>query len=337
MARGAHPEVTIVLFRKSLLCSLAILAVGASVAAAHDARGDNPAWWARPLAAVSAAPNEPADWVPADYDGQAFAKDQTDLTSLPKVHAVYVHASDQQSRFAALAHTFQGQARRQSRALTRISGRALRLDDRLDASGRPLLDITVIRSRSTTKALGGSRQFGLVSDDLGRAGLTDPNKKYLVWVDAPSTVCGQSTAPGDAVRSPANRAEARTVSTITRYYAPSTPDTGGFCAPILHELGHAMGAVLPSAPHHTAGHCNDNGNDYLCLSASAIPYDPAVGRYFDYGNDDYWDPAADPFSGSQAKLAWWTVNLSRFLCPPATPFDPSAPAADCAQPSRPGY
>lgn len=196
----------------------------------------------------------------------------------------------------------------------------------------------MIRSRSTDRALGGTRQFSLVKDDLQRAGLTRADKKYLLWVDAGSTsACGRSDAPGDPVRSASNRAEATTISTIIRYYAPTTPGTGGFCAPILHELAHAMGAVLPNAPHYETGHCNDNGNDYLCYSASTIPYDPNVGRYFDYGNDDYWDPAADPFKGSSGRLGWWTVNLSRFLCPPAAPFDPAAPAADCSQPNVAGY
>lgn len=322
---------------KPVLCAAALLAMTAPCASAGGVHGDRASSFGRPLAAVNPVSTPAADWGPGDYDGAAFPKDQPDLTALPKIHAVYVHPSDAPSRFASLAHTFQGQARRQSRMLTQGSGHALRLDDRLDASGRPLLDITVIRSRSSAKTLGGSRQFGLVRDDLARAGLTDPNKKYLVWVDAASTVCGRSDAPGDAVRSAANRAESRTMSTINRYYDRSTPDTGGFCAPILHELAHAMGAVLPNAPHYDGGHCNDNANDFLCFYASAIAYDPAAGRYFDYGNDDYWDPAADPFSGSDAKLGWWTVNLSRFLCPPAIPFDPASPAADCATANRPGY
>jgi hypothetical protein len=33
--------------------------------------------------------------------------------------------------------------------------------------------------------------------------------------------------------------------------------------------------------------------------------------YFDYGNDDYWDPPG-------GALPWWTVDLSPFLCPNAT-------------------
>jgi hypothetical protein len=324
---------------KKLAAAGALFATLAAAPAvgAHQPDGDRPGPFGRSLASVAPVFGGPADWVPADHDGLAPAKDQADTTSLPTVHLAYLHPSDQPSRFGDLAHMIQGEARRQSRMLTQLSGRALRFDERLDAAGRPLVDITVLRSRSTAKALGSGRQFSLVKDDLTRAGLTQANKKYLVWVDANSTICGQSDAPVDPARAATNRAEARTVSTITRYYPPTTSGTGGFCAPILHELGHAMGAVQPQAPHYDAGHCNDHGNDVLCRSASAIPYDPEGGRHFDYGNDDYWDPAADPASDSTDKLGWWTVNLSRFLCPPAEPFDAAAPAADCARPNSAAY
>jgi hypothetical protein len=47
-------------------------------------------------------------------------------------------------------------------------------------------------------------------------------------------------------------------------------------------------------------------------------------EYFDYGNDDYWDPP-------QGKpLAWWTVNLNRFLCDSATCNRPAAATARAA-------
>jgi hypothetical protein len=35
------------------------------------------------------------------------------------------------------------------------------------------------------------------------------------------------------------------------------------------------------------------------------------GTFFDYRNDDYWDPP------NGTPLPWWTVNLNRFLCPDA--------------------
>jgi hypothetical protein len=94
-----------------------------------------------------------------------------------------------------------------------------------------------------------------------------------------------------------------------------------------------MGAVQSVAPNNNAGHCKDNRNDVLC-NAGPAPYDPSLGMYIDYNDDDYWDPAADPDSGSTRKLGWWTVNLNRFLCPPAAP---GARTADCTQPNRPAY
>jgi hypothetical protein len=278
-------------------------------------------------------------WDPSQYDGELRSADAPDLTALPTVHAVYVYPSDGRSRFLQFAAMFQRDARRASAILDTSVGRAIRWDERYNAGTR-YLDITVVKSKSTLKRLGSSQQFGLVKQDLSANGLTNAGKKYLVWLDAPSSYCGQSDAPVDAVRSAANKAEARTVSVIYRYYQYDVNSAnGGFCAPVLHELAHSMGAVQPSAPHYAGGHCNDNGNDLLCFSQSTIPYDANLGGYyFDYGNDDYWDPAADPTSGSTQRLAWWTVNLSRFICPPTANSETGALRADCGSANtNPGY
>jgi hypothetical protein len=283
-------------------------------------------------------------WNPAEYDGFAATTDAADLTSLPTVHAVYVYPSDAQSRFGRLAAKIQRDARQASWLLEASFGRGIRWDERLGTganAGTRYLDISVAKSKYTTKRLGSSQQFSLVRQELSARGFTNANKKYVVWLDAPSTLCGQSDAPTDSQRTASNAAERRTVSAIYRYYDPSNAE-GGFCSPVLHELAHAMGAVNPWAPHYDAGHCNDNGNDVLCKMASTIPYDPSLdGFYVDYGNDDYWDPAADPFASSSVSLRWWTINLSRFICPSAPgTVNPNtgAPHADCAQPNaNPGY
>jgi hypothetical protein len=279
-------------------------------------------------------------WDPSQYDGVALAADAPDATTLPTVHAVYLYPSDGTNRFPQYAAMFQRDSRRASAFLEDSFGRAIRWDERVGGDGvTPYLDISVIRSKYTTRKLSSGQQFSLVKTEMSARGFTSANKKYVVWLDAASSICGQSDAPTDSARGPANAAERRTVSVIYRYY-PATDANGGFCSPVLHELAHSMGAVQPSAPHYAGGHCNDNGNDLLCLMASTIPYDPALGGfYYDYGNDDYWDPAADPYSSSTAKLRWWTVNLSRFLCPPAPAPDTfTAPRADCTRPnSNPGY
>jgi hypothetical protein len=311
-----------------------LLAAGAMVAAALLA-----GMAARPVNAGPLITVPAPIWEPSQYDGATLPSDAPDLTMLPTVHAVYVYPSDGSSRFLQFAAMFQRDARRASTMLDTSVARAIRWDERDSFSGR-YLDITVVKSQYTAKRLASSQQFSLVKNDLSARGLTQTNKKYLVWLDAPSSYCGQSDAPTYSVRSPANKAEARTVSVIYRYsqYDVNGPN-GGFCAPVLHELAHAMGAVQPSAPHYTSGHCNDNGNDLLCIFNSAIPYDPNLGGYYyDYGNDDYWDPAADPTIASTAKLPWWTVNLSRFICPPKLNPETATLQADCSSAnSNPGY
>ncbi len=311
------------------LCAIAAAASASSASAGRLV----PSSWALP------------PWSASQYDGLAPTTDQPDLTSLPSIHAIYLYPSDAPSRFGQLAAKIQRDARQASWFLEASFGRALRWDERFGtgpSSGTRDLDISVVRSKNTTKRLGSGQQFSLVRNEIASRGFTSATKKYIVWLDAPSTLCGQSDSPVDRVRSSANRAEARTVSLIYRYYEPNNGE-GGFCSPVLHELTHAMGAVSSYAPHYSGdGHCTDNGNDLLCKTASTIPYEPSLGGfYYDYGNDDYWDPAADPSAGSAAKLGWWTVNLSRFICPPAAgTFNPDtgAPYPDCGLPNaNPGY
>lgn len=276
-------------------------------------------------------------WAAADYDGKTFSTDQADLAPanvLPTVHVVYLYAGDRSSQFATYAAKFQRDARFASSILQTLFGRGLRFDERLGNDGRRYVDITNLQSRYGSKQLSGSKQFSDALSDLRQTGFSNPNKKYLVFLDATSPYCGQSQATGTTTRSPSNGFENTSVSVIYQCQATNTIDsngqpTGGWgnYRTALHELSHAMGAVLSAAPHFVAGsHCNDNANDVMCVFASTVPY--SGGLLYDAGEDDYWDPAADPASGSSRKLPWWTVNLSRFICP----------MAGCDSPnSSPGY
>jgi hypothetical protein len=51
--------------------------------------------------------------------------------------------------------------------------------------------------------------------------------------------------------------------------------------------------------------------------------------YFDYGNDDYWDPPQG------VPLGWWTLNLSRFICPDAQCNRPADARGEVAANSTP--
>lgn len=280
-----------------------------------------------------------AQWQPSDYDGQVWTQDAPDRHELPVVHGVYVFPSDRPSRFADYAAYFQAEQRRASAFLTSATGMAFRWDERSDAQNRVLHDITVVRAKANLKSLSGTRQFSLVGEALKAAGLTDPDKKYYVWLDAMSEYCGQGQSPYDAVRGPQNKAEA---STYAVSYRPNTTDPrysgpGGWCNPVLHELSHGLGAVATHMPHYySGGHCNDDAQDVMCVP-SASPggvVNPDRPRTYDGGNDDYLDPAADLAVTDGGKLGWWTVNLSRFLCPRSTA---DARTPDCTQPNSPAY
>lgn len=271
-------------------------------------------------------------WSPADYDGVAYTTDRPDVAAragLPMVHAIYVYPKDKASRFATFGAMFQADIRDASRLLETQYGRGIRFDERPDTrAGRPpVADITVFRSRYRSNQLGGTNQFNLVAGEIAADGrFSNPNKKYAVFLDAPSQYCGQGELWHDARRSSANANEQRTLAIVYRPYNPATATTGGFCRgrTLRHELGHTMGALQPAAPNAFDGaHCDDSAEDTMCYVFADTP--DTGGASFDHGNDDYWDPVA---AGGTGKLPWWTVNLSRFVCPPG---------GDCSRPNTPEY
>ena len=260
-----------------------------------------------------------ASWAASQYDGQVFAADQPDLTKLPTVHFVYVHPSDQPSRFATYAAMLQADARDASALLTTLYGRGIRLDERSRTDRRKgtFVDITVVQSTHTAARLAGTDQFSLVADELWARGFTNPNKKYAAWLDAGSRYCGQGELWGDDRRKPDNANERRTTAIVYRPYDPTNAD-GGFCRgrTLRHELGHNLGALQAAAPNEFDGaHCDDSAEDTMCYTSVATT--DTGGPAFDFGNDDYWDPVANPALRSTAKLGWWTVNLSKYVCPKA--------------------
>jgi hypothetical protein len=286
--------------------------------------------------ATTYAVDEPAPWRGTDYDGLAPTADQADgaRAGQPMFHAIYLYPSDKQSypvtRFATYAAMFQADARDASKLLETLYGRAMRFDERTSALGQPMLDITVVRSQYNSKQLAGTNQFSLVNNDLATK-FAAPNKKYMVWLDAGSQYCGQGNLSQDATRIAGNANEGRTQAIVYRPYTASVNDgtTGGFCrgATLRHELGHTLGALQKVAPHAFDGaHCNDSAEDTMCYR-SATTRDTG-GPAFDYNNDDYWDPLANPSYGPAypvtapgGKLGWWTVNLSAFLCNTPTSCD----------------
>ena len=292
----------------------------------------------RPMAEAPYQVDAHAPWSASDYDGLGPTTNQSDgiRAGLPMFHAVYVYPSDKKdyplTRFKTYAAMFQADARDASRLLETLYGRAIRFDERQSlVLGKPLLDITVVKSQYNSRQLAGTNQFNLVNNDLARVfpAAANPNTKYVAWLDAGSQYCGQGNLWHDTTRSAGNPNDGRTLAVVYRPYTGSVNDgkTGGFCRgrTLRHELGHTMGALQEQAPHaYDKAHCDDSAEDTMCYTGQTN-VDPG-GADFDYNNDDYWDPLANPrYVGTypetapEGKLPWWTVNLSAFLCnSPAT-------------------
>lgn len=270
--------------------------------------------------------DELAAWAEEKYDGLAPTTDQPDLTTLPTIHAIYVYPADRSSRFARFAPMFQADARDASALLAEQYQRGIRFDERRGDDGSNYLDITVVKSRYRYQKLSSASQFNLVANELAARGFTSANKKYAVWLDAGSQYCGQGHLYQDTRRSALNYNEGRTTAIVYRPYDPGD-SSGGFCRgrTLRHEIGHNLGALQKIAPHAFDGaHCDDSAEDTMCYrTANAIDTGNAA---FDHNQDDYWDPVAG--TGRSTTLGWWTVNLSRFVCPPG---------GDCTKPNIPEF
>ena len=270
-----------------------------------------------------------AEWRADQWDGRQFTTDQTDLTTLPTFHAIYMYPKDGVNRFSTFAAMFQADAVQADSLLQARYQRGVRWDYRAGACyktetspGGPCVDITVVKARSRTSQFS-SNAFSTVKKEVDGL-FKNPNKKYVVWLDMDyRSACGQGHLYQDTRRSPDNNSNlGRTLSVVYRAY-PNDFLTGGFCrgTVVLHEIGHNMGAVQRVAPHAFDGaHCNDSNEDVMCYINNTAPDTGDV--VFDWGTDDYWDPAANPDKvtnpvapNTPDRLPWWTVNLSRFVCP----------------------
>ena len=252
-----------------------------------------------------------------------------------RYHAVYAYPADRPSRLAAIGAQLEQDAFGASALLEHEYARAIRFDVGTPC-GPGQLDISEVQLPFTEAQLAGlaaadrtatfdavapalaERGFAVAPNDAGVDQLMPLKDNFLVWLDGPGPprACGQGTALLDSTRSETN------LNNLGGKLALIFRDGRDFCGAdvIRHEIGHNLGALQPDAPNTTDGvHCNDAFEDTMCAwESAAVAGGPFNGLYFDYGNDDYWDPPQG------APLGWWTVNLNRFLCPDANCNRPAA-------------
>jgi hypothetical protein len=310
----------------AVLVSLALPAAGAAQGVQRT-HGPDPAPSAlAPVATTAAA----GDWCGGDGAG-AHQVNNGEY----RYRAVYVHAADSGSRLSALGAQLQDDAFAASALLERQYGRAIRYDVGT-ACGPEMLDISEVRLPLTQTELaalaaaGGTatfdavanalraQGFAIAANDAGPTELATLRENFLVWLDgpAPARSCGQGTALLDSTRSETNLNNMG--GKLAVIFRPGRDICGADV--VRHEIGHNLGALQPDAPNTTDGvHCNDAFEDTMCAwEAPKLVGGPFNGLYFDHGNDDYWDPPQG------APLGWWTVNLSRFICPDARCNRPAA-------------
>jgi hypothetical protein len=243
-----------------------------------------------------------------------------------RYHAILAEPADAPTRLNTYAPQMQSDALAASALIERRYGKAIRYDMGTSC-GPQYLDISVLKMHSTTAQLAAAaaqpnQTLQLVYDELAAAGwpVTMPttanapqrDENFVVWLDGPGPdgACGQATLYQDTRRTPDNRNNAGgSVGLIFR-------DGDAFCDQnaVRHEIGHTLGAVQPGAAPHgdPTGHCTDAFEDTMCLDTSPNRGDGSFqGEFFDFSNDDYWDPP------NGQPLGWWTADLSRFLCPEA--------------------
>ena len=262
-----------------------------------------------------------------------------------RYHAVYAYPADRPSRLGALGAEFQADAFGASALIEQQYGRAIRFDVGTPC-GPGQLDISAVQLPFTADQLGAlasathtatfdavaaalrQRGFPVAPNDATVDQLAALHENYVVWLDgaAPAQSCGQGTALLDSTRSETN------LNNMGGKLALIFRDGRDFCGEdvVRHEIGHNLGALQPDAPNTTDGvHCNDAFEDTMCQWQSPkLVGGPFNGLYFDYGNDDYWDPPQG------APLGWWTVNLSRFICPDASCNRPAGSTDRAARAAR---
>ncbi|MEV8635539.1 RICIN domain-containing protein [Streptosporangium sp. NPDC051023] len=160
---------------------------------------------------------------------------------------------------------------------------------------------------------------------LQNLGYTDTDHIYIAYFEK-STGCGGTVGDSPIANDDSSGTGNRHNSYATWITLSPGCSTGH---EMTHELAHALGGILPNAPHYDGpgAHCTDS-NETLCQGGSTVVCsDPLAVRLMDCGKDDYF--GVTPV-GTYLSTHWNAANHSLYLehgssVPTMTTIPPLAP------------
>ena len=248
-----------------------------------------------------------------------------------RVQVMYVREDDMPDRYAEIAAVLRNEMRYMDDAFAISSmetggGKRVRwVHDgacNLSVLNVVLPDGSITGTHATTEAA------------LDKAGYLKAQRKYLAFADVPigglgGMACGRGTAYNDT--KPTDNLNDGRYPQMARIDLECWVTDDRYNATPLHEFLHTLGAVLPEAPHGTAGmHCTD-GAEVMCYNdgtATMTQVCPDSQKFdIDCNNDDYFN--TNPADGSYLATHWNTANspfletVPRLADPPTVHVTPS--------------
>ncbi len=252
---------------------------------------------------------------PADFQAASFAICDGNGVSGKRVQVMYVHASDKPDRYAEVVDSFRGWA---------AEGDAVYQNSAAETGGMRYIrfvhdaDCRITVLNVTVSPSGDDDFWSLTSELKWTKGYTDPNRKYLVFLDRNHPdICGQGDViswrndPSADDPSPATNPNNNTYGFAVIYNGCWSSNVT-----IAHELGHNFGAVQGNSPNHSMwDHCVDEW-DVMCYDDSGDARFPIREECPDYSHnqrldcnhDDYF--STNPPPGSYLATHWNIANSS---------------------------
>ena len=234
-----------------------------------------------------------------------------DGKSGPRVQAIYARASDHTDQYGTVVadiRRFAAEADAVFMGSAAPSGAIRHIRWLHDAACQPVVDHVVLSPS-------GDDDLTHTIAELTALGYKDPARKYVVFMDA-NNLCGESSyyeddRPGTENFNNGSAVAPATVSRIDNGCWDTA--TEGESIP-AHEIMHALGSVMPTAPHSTVlGHCTDDADRMCYKDELTIKLDTVCAQseeaYFDCRKDDYFN-AGTPVG---YLAGHWNTARSAFL------------------------